>query len=168
VGKRDYAMMMFLVAYGLRAREVAALTLDDIDWHTSVLHVRSRKAGHAASYPLAAEVGEGLLDYLQHARPQSTDRHLFLRSRAPHDAVRYRVVGDRSAQALRRAGIDVARPGSHTLRHSCAQRLVDADFSLKVIGDYLGHRRASSTRIYSKVALEGLREVALGAGEELV
>jgi len=168
VGKRDYAMLLLLVVYGLRAREVAAVTLDDIDWHTSVLHVRARKAGHEATYPLAVEVGEGLLDYLQHGRPQSAARHLFLRMVAPHGAVTHRIVADRATHALRQAGVAVPRPGSHTLRHSCAQRLVDAEFSLKVIGDYLGHRRASSTRIYSKVDLEALREVALGEGEALV
>ena len=167
VGKRDYAMLLLLVVYGLRAREVAALTLDDIDWHTSVLHIRTRKAGHEAMYPLALEVGEGLVDYLQHGRPQSVARHLFLRMVAPHGAVTYRIVADRATHALRQAGVAVARPGSHTLRHSCAQRLVDAEFSLKVIGDYLGHRQASSTRIYSKVDLEALREVALGEGEVL-
>jgi integrase/recombinase XerD len=167
-GKRDFAMLLLLVVYGLRAREVAALTLEDIDWHTSVLHVRARKAGHAATYPLAVEVGEGLLDYLQHGRPPSADRHLFLRTVAPHGAVTYPIVAGRAAHALRQAGVNVVRPGSHTFRHSCAQRLVDAEFSLKVIGDYLGHRRASSTRIYSKVNLEALRDVAIGEGEALV
>ena len=168
VGKRDYAMLLLLVVYGLRAREVAALTLEDIDWHTSVLHVRARKAGHAATYPLAVEVGEGLLDYLQHGRRQSADRHLFLRTVAPHGGVSHPIVARRATHALRQAGVNVVRPGSHTLRHSCAQRLVDAEFSLKVIGDYLGHRRASSTCIYSKVDLEALRDVALGEGEALV
>jgi site-specific recombinase XerD len=167
VGKRDYAMLLLLVVYGLRAREVAALTLDDIDWHTSVLHVRTRKAGHAATYPLAVEVGEGLVDYVQHGRAQSADRHVFLRLVAPQGPVTHGIVADRATHALRQASVEVARPGSHTLRHSCAQRLVDAEFSLKVIGDYLGHRRASSTRIYSKVALEALRDVALGEGEAL-
>jgi len=168
VGKRDYAMLLLLVVYGLRAREVAALTLDDIDWHASVLQVRTRKAGHEATYPLAVEVGEGLLDYLQHGRPQSAARQLFLRMVAPHGAVTHGIVADRATHALRQAGVEVVRPGSHTLRHSCAQRLVDAEFSLKVIGDYLGHCRASSTRIYSKVDLEALRDVALGEGEALV
>lgn len=167
VGKRDYAMLLLLVVYGLRAREVAAVTLDDLDWHTSVLHVRARKAGHEATYPLAVDVGEGLLDYLQHGRPQSAARPLFLRMVAPHGAVTHGIVADRATHALRQAGVEVPRPGSHTLRHSCAQRLVDAEFSLKVIGDYLGHRRASSTRIYTKVDLEALRDVALGEGEAL-
>jgi integrase len=167
-GKRDYAMLLLLVVYGLRAREVAALMLDDIDWHRSVLHIRGRKAGHESMYPLAVEVGEGLLDYLQHARPQGTERHVFQRMMAPRGAVTHSIVTNRATHALRQAGIEVARPGSHTLRHSCAQRLVDAEFSLKVIGDYLGHRRASSTRIYTKVDLEALREVGLGEGEALL
>jgi site-specific recombinase XerD len=69
---------------------------------------------------------------------------------------------------LVKAGIDVYRPGSHTLRHSCAQRLVDADFSLKSIGDYLGHGTPASTATYSKVAIEALREVALMVEEEVL
>jgi len=168
VGKRDYAMLLLLVAYGLRAREVAALTLDDLDWHGAVLHVRGRKAGHAATYPLAAEVGEALLDYLQHSRPHTVGRTLFFRAVAPRGAMTYQIVSDRAQHYLLKAGVDVARPGSHTFRHSCAQRLVDAGFSLKVIGDFLGHRSVSSTRIYSKVALDGLREVALGDGEAIL
>jgi integrase len=69
---------------------------------------------------------------------------------------------------LRKAGIKVARPGSHTFRHTCIQRLVDADFPLKTIGDYVGHRCPSSTEVYTKVAVETLRAVALGDGEEIV
>jgi site-specific recombinase XerD len=79
--------------------------------------------------------------------------------------VTHRVVSLRAKHYLLRAGIDVSRPGSHTLRHSCAQRLVEAEFSLKAIGDYLGHGHPASTRIYSKVDVEALREVALGDGE---
>ncbi len=168
VGRRDYAMLMLLVIYGLRAREVAALTLEDIDWKASVLHLHGRKAGHAAVYPLAAEVGEAVIDYLRHGRPETSDRRVFFRTRAPRVAITYRIVSQRAELYLRKAGVAVAHAGSHTLRHSCAQRLVDADFSLKVIGDYLGHRRAESTRIYSKVAIEALREVALGNGEVIL
>lgn len=168
IGRRDYAMLQLLVVYGLRAREVAALTLDDINWRGATLHIRSRKGGHAAVYPLSPPVGEAVLDYLRHGRPDTPDRRLFFRSLAPRSAVTPGSVSQRAKRALRRAGVDVHRPGSHTLRHSCAQRLVEADFSLKVIGDYLGHRRASATRIYSKVSLEALREVALGDGEALL
>src|SRR5439155_16496623 len=74
VGKRDYAILLLLVTYGLRAREVAALSLDDIDWKRDRLHIRGRKAGHSTAYPLAATVGEAILDYLRLGRPQTTER----------------------------------------------------------------------------------------------
>jgi site-specific recombinase XerD len=168
VGRRDYAMLMLLIVYGLRAREVAALTLEDFDWRAGVLHVRGRKAGHTGAYPLTPEVGEAVLNYLRQGRPDTTDRRVFFHITAPRAAITHSVVSVRAKVYLGKAGIAVSRPGSHTLRHSCAQRLVDADFSLKVIGDFLGHRHAASTRIYSKVAIEALREVALGDGEAIL
>jgi len=69
---------------------------------------------------------------------------------------------------LHQAGIVGPRLGSHTLRHSCVQRLVEAGWSLKAIGDYVGHSSPASTEIYSKVAVETLREVAIGPGEEVL
>jgi site-specific recombinase XerD len=109
-----------------------------------------------------------VLDYLRRGRPDTTDRRVFFRISAPRAPITHTVVSCRAKFYLRKAGIEVSRPGSHTLRHSCAQRLVDAEFSLKMIGDFLGHRHASSTRIYSKVAIEALREVAVGDGEAIL
>ncbi len=69
---------------------------------------------------------------------------------------------------LRKSGINVPRPGSHMLRHTCVQRLVDSGFSLKTIGDFVGHSSPDATRIYAKVNVQALREVALGDGEEVL
>jgi integrase/recombinase XerD len=167
VGRRDYAVLLLLVTYGLRAREVANLTLDDLDWKRERLHVRERKADHVAVYPLSPVVGEAILAYLQHGRPDTADRHLFFRHLAPHRPLTFEGVSCRASHYLHKAGISVRRPGSHTLRHACVQRLVDAGFPLKTIGDYVGHRSASSTEIYAKVSVEALRDVALGDGEML-
>jgi integrase/recombinase XerD len=167
-GKRDWAILMLLVTYGLRGREVAALTLDDIDWRREHLRVPERKAGHSTAFPLSPSVAEALVDYLQHGRPRSDERRLFLRAVAPFRPISHSVVAQRAAHYLRQAQIDVPRPGSHTLRHTCVQRLVDADFSLKTIGDFIGHRSPRSTEVYAKVAVEQLREVALGDGEEIL
>src|SRR5207247_11185340 len=101
-------------------------------------------------------------------RPSSDDSHLFLRLLAPPRPLPYTAVSSRASHYLHRAGIPVTRAGSHTLRHTCVQRLVDAGFPLKTIGDYVGHRSPSSTEIYAKLAVETLREVALGDGEALV
>jgi integrase len=168
VGKRDYAVLLLLVTYGLRAREVEALMLDDIDWQHNRLHIRGRKAGHSTAYPLTQTVGEAILDYLKQGRPETSKRAVFLGAYAPYKPVSYVAVSMRVKWYLRKAGINVARPGSHTLRHACVQRLVDAGFSLKTIGDFIGHRTPDATRVYAKVNVEALREVALGDGEEVL
>jgi len=167
-GKRDYAILLLLVTYGLRGREVAALTLDDIDWKRERLAVPERKAGHSTAFPLSSAVGEALVDYLQHGRPQSSERQVFFRAAAPVRPVGAAAVSSIARHYLLRAGIEVPRPGSHTLRHTAVQRLVDADFTLKTIGDFVGHRSPRSTEVYAKVAVEPLREVALGHGEEVL
>ena len=167
-GKRDYAILLLLVTYGLRSREVAALTLDDIDWKRERLAIPERKAGHSTAFPLSRAVGEALVDYLRHGRPKSPDRHMFFRAVAPLRPIGADAVSSRARSYLLRAGIVVSRPGSHTLRHSAVQRLVDAGFSFKTIGDYAGHRSAASTEVYAKVAVESLRQVALGDGEDVL
>jgi integrase/recombinase XerD len=167
-GRRDYAILLLLVTYGLRGREVAALTLDDIDWKRERLAIPERKAGHSTAFPLSAVVGEALLDYLQHGRPATTDRHVFFRAAAPRRPIGAAAVSSLCRSYLLKAGVEVSRPGSHTLRHSAVQRLVDANFDLKTIGDFIGHRSARSTEVYAKVAVEALREVALGDGEAVL
>ncbi len=146
-GKRDYAMLLLLSTYGLRACEVASLTLDDIDWRKERLRIRDRKAGNTTTYPLSSVAGAALIDYIKNARPTTSHRQVFLRTTAPLDPVGSAAVTCRAAHFIRQAGISVARPGSHTLRHACVQRLVNADFPLKHIGDYIGHRNSASNHL---------------------
>jgi integrase/recombinase XerD len=166
-GRRDYAILLLLVTYGLRAHEVAKLTLDDIDWKHERIQVPGRKAGDSTAYPLASVVAEALIDYLKHGRPETADRHVFFRNVAPRAPITKHAVSSRVGAYLHKAGIKVYRAGSHTLRHTCIQRLIDAEFPLKTIGDYVGHSSPVSTQIYTKVALASLREVAMGDGEAL-
>lgn len=167
-GKRDYAILLLLVVYGLRGREVAGLTLDHIDWRRERLAVPERKAGHSTAFPLSPLVGEAILDYLRHGRPEAADRHVFFRAMAPVEPLRHAAISGCARRYLLRAGVEAPRLGSHTLRHTAVQRLVDADFSLKEIGDFVGHRKTASTEIYAKVAVENLREVALGDAEDVL
>jgi site-specific recombinase XerD len=168
LGRRDYAMLLLLVTYGLRAREVAALTLDDIDWRHDRVRIPARKAGHSTAYPLSPRVGAAILEYLKAGRPRTTLRQVFFHVTAPCMPITQGAVSSRAARYLHQAGIVGPRLGSHTLRHSCVQRLVEAGWSLKAIGDYVGHASPASTEIYSKVAVETLREVAMGPGEEVL
>jgi len=167
MGKRDYAILLLLVTYGLRSCEVAGLKLDDIDWGRERLLVSERKAGHHTAYPLSIVVGEAIVNYLKHARPDTSDRHVFFSIMAPRAPMTPNSVSQCASRYLHKAGVKVGRPGSHTLRHTCVQRLVDAEFSFKTIGDYVGHASPSSTQVYTKISVEALREVAQGHGEEL-
>lgn len=164
-GKRDYAILLLLATYGLRAREVAALTLDDVDWSRGQIHISARKNGHSTIYPLATGVGEALVEYLK-VRPAVPHRQIFLRAMAPFTPLAFQVISTRASHYLRQAGVKAPRAGSHTFRHACVQRLVEADLSFKAIGDYVGHRSADSTQVYGKVAVHLLRQLALGDGEE--
>lgn len=167
LGKRDYSILLLLVTYGLRANEVSALKLDDIDWSRERLLISERKAGHNTAYPLSSIVGEAIVDYLQNGRPKTDQRYIFFRVTAPWGPLTSKAISLRVTRYLHKAGIKVERPGSHTLRHTCVQRLVDAEFSFKTIGDYVGHASPSSTQIYTKIAVEALREMATGHGEDL-
>ena len=166
-GCRDYAMLLLLITYGLRGHEVATLTLEDLDWKRERLQVPQRKAGHWSVYPLAGVVGDAIIEYLKRFRPQIPERQVFCRVVAPAQPITAAAVSASVALYLHKAGINVHRAGSHTLRHTCVQRLVDAELPLKTVGDYVGHRSPDSTAIYAKVALSSLRDVALGDGEAL-
>jgi integrase/recombinase XerD len=168
VGRRDYAMVLLLAIYGLRGVEVVRLRLDDLDWHRELLHVRRRKAGNDTTYPLSVPVGEAILAYLRQGRPWSTHRELFLSAHAPFSPLTPRGgLNDQVRVYLAKAGIRVARSGTHSFRYSCAQRLFEDNMPLKTIGDFLGHRDLRTTQHYTMITLDQLREVALGDGEDL-
>ena len=157
---RDRAILLLLAVYGLRAGEVAGLRLDDIDWEHDRLTVRRSKQGRSQVYPLAPVVGQAILRYLQEARSRSAFREVFLKLLAPVGPMSSQTLYAVVAHRMKRLGIQAPRRGPHVLRHACAGHLLARGLSLKEIGDHLGHRSADSTRIYAKVDLEGLREVA--------
>jgi len=157
---RDRAVVMLLAVYGLRRGEVARLRLDDLDWHGEILHVTRPKQRCTQQYPLVASIGAAILRYLKEARPQSAHRELFLSVEAPIRPLSPARVSGIVRDGLAMLGIDVPRRGAHCLRHANARHLLDAGFVLKEIGDHLGHRSASSTRVYAKVDLAGLRRAA--------
>jgi site-specific recombinase XerD len=167
VGKRDFAILSLLATYGLRGIEVVRLSLDDVDWQCETLHIRRRKVGNSCVYPLAASVAETLALYLKEGRPQTLHREIFVTPHAPFRPIRTVAIRHIVKKYLRRAGLDVQGAGAHTFRYSCAQRLFEEDFSLKMIGDYLGHRELGTTQRYVKIDLKSLREVATNDGEDI-
>ncbi len=157
---RDRAILMLLATYGFRSGEVASLCLENLNWESEIIAISRPKQRRSQEYPLVRQVGEAILRYLQQVRPRCARREVFLTHKAPFrrlsQGTLYRLVSAR----LSALGIQIPRSGPHSLRHACAGRLVAEGFSLKEIGDHLGHRSAEATRIYAKVDLVGLREVA--------
>jgi site-specific recombinase XerD len=160
VDKRDRAILMLLIAYGLRAGEVCGLQLDDLDWRNGMLRVRCPKPGRTHLWPLSQSVGHAILHYIREVRPTGFGRSLFFTSRAPIRPLGRKALGKIVRDRLAGIGIVSGRRGTHALRHAAAQHLLDQGMSMKVIGDFLGHRDPSSTTIYAKVNLAALREVA--------
>jgi site-specific recombinase XerD len=156
---RARPILMLLAIYGLRRGEVSRLRLDDFDWEHEVFRVVSSKTGRVRTYPLTRSVGNAILRYLQEVRPRSSHRQLFLSLRPPFRPVRSSLTG-MVGKRLRCLHVSAPHYGTHALRHACASRLLAAGLSLKEIGDQLGHTAPDSTRIYAKVDLVGLREVA--------
>ena len=162
-GLRDYAVLILLATYGLRAAEIVRLRLEDIDWKRELLRVRHAKTGTYSELPLLREPGEAVLRYLEKARPQSNHREVFLRIYAPHCPFKRGAILSAIPRArLRAAAITPkSRRGSHAFRHARAVSLLRSGVSLKVIGDVLGHTSAGATAEYLKLATEDLRTVGL-------
>lgn len=163
MGRRDYAILLLLARYGLRAGEVTRLRLDDIDWRHGHILIRQRKAGSPYRLPLLPDVARALVAYLKRGRPVVPYREIFIRADAP-----YRPFVDGGSLThlcclrIEEAGIKRSQyKGSHAFRHSLATRLLRLGQPLKAIGDVLGHRSHESTAIYAKLGVNDLRQVCL-------
>jgi site-specific recombinase XerD len=155
---RDRAILMLLAVYGLRAGEVEGLQLKDIDWKQESFTIVATKTRKTRAYPLSREVGNAILRYLREVRPKSVYREVFLSLQAPIQPMRQ--LWDLVARRWKKLGRIVPHYGAHGLRHSCASHLLTKGMSLEEIGDHLGHTHPDSTRIYAKVDLTRLRQVA--------
>jgi integrase/recombinase XerD len=158
LGRRDLAMLLLLVRLGLRAGEVAALELDDLDWHAGELVVAG-KGGRRERLPLPDDVGQAVVGYLRRGRPATVQgRPLFVRFKAPHRRLSAEGVSARVAAAARRAGLGNVR--AHRLRHTAATSMLAAGAPLAEIGQLLRHRKTLTTAIYAKTDVAALRTIA--------
>jgi integrase/recombinase XerD len=160
-GARDYAIMVLMMAYGLRGVSVAQLLLDDIDWQCARIRIRAQKGGKEVVLPLMDAVGDALIHYLRHRCNQSPFREVFLTVKAPVRPLNSLVISHLVRGYMRAAGMAQAGTGTRTLRHSWAIRALANDSPIKAIADVLGHRYIDTTFIYAKADLKTLREVAM-------
>lgn len=158
VGRRDFAVIVLMLRLGLRAKEVATLRLEDLDWRAGLLTVHG-KGGRVDQLPLPVDVGEAIVAYLRRGRPrEATAREVFLRVAPPLVAMTRGGVTAIVAGAARRAGLGVVR--AHRLRHTAATDMLRAGAPLAEIGQVLRHRSPGSTAAYARVDVERLRSIA--------
>jgi integrase/recombinase XerD len=157
---RDHAILMVLAVYGVRSSEVAQLRLGDIDWQNERIAFTRAKVGGSHSFPLHERVGAAIVRYLKEVRPKSRCREVFLTRHAPIGPLSGGALWAVVSRQLRGRALSIKHHGPHSLRHACATRLINEGLSLKEIGDHLGQRDPEATRIYAKVDLVRLRQVA--------
>lgn len=157
MGRRDYAILVLLSRLGLRAAEVAALRLDDIDWRAGEIVVRG-KGRTEERLPLPSDVGTAIAAYLRRGRPKRTEREVFLRTCAPLRGLTAQGVSERVRAASERAGLGSF--GAHRLRHTAGTEMLRAGASLVEVAQVLRHRSVTTTAIYAKVDHLALRELA--------
>ena len=156
VGRRDYAVLVLLARLGLRAGEVAAIQLEDIDWRRGEFRVRG-KGARLDRLPLPVDVGEAIVSYLRY-RPRSGSRAVFLLARAPFCSMTGQTVTCIVHRACVRAGLPIVH--AHRLRHTAATEMLRAGGSLPEVAQVLRHRQLATTNIYAKVDHRSLRPLA--------
>ena len=160
IGARDRAVLLLLARLGLRAGDVAALQLNDIDWEQGLFRVAG-KSRRQTALPLPQDVGEALLHYLTNHRPCVDTSHVFITVIAPFVPFSRWMVSTITARALHRTQIDAPSCGAHLLRHSAATAMLRQGTSLEAIGAVLRHASIETTHIYTKVDVDLLEQVVV-------
>lgn len=167
VGLRDFTMFFLMAIYGLRASDVVALTLDNIQWRARKISISQRKTGTVLELPLTDEAGAALHTYLRKAPPPPPFREIFLSVNAPIRTLKTTALSRAFRVWARRSGVEIPGRGAcHRIRHSYAVFLLRHGTQVKTIGDILGHRTLESTWTYLRLSLEDLRDVALPVPKE--
>lgn len=163
--RRDRAMLLLASVLGLRAGDIRALRLEDIDWRAREVRFTQAKTGRPVRLPLPGEVILALADYLRSERPDSGDDHVFLRHRAPHGnfATASNSFHNVATGAFDRAEVNTSgkHHGMHSLRHSAATIMLSDGTAYPVISGILGHSNANTTRRYMTIDIEALRRLSL-------
>lgn len=163
VGKRNYAMVLLASRLGLRASDIANLQFSNIDWDKNTITLSMQKTRKTIELPLLADVGNAMIDYLRHGRPESALKSIFLSSRAPYVSVTQACVCAAINQIVCQSGVntDGKHHGPHSLRHSLAGALLNDGTMLPVISEVFGHRSTQTTMLYLRIDTMSLLKCAL-------
>lgn len=164
-GKRDYAMVLLGVRYGLRISDIKALSLENIDFKMNRISLTQVKTGKPLTLDLLPDVGWAIIDYLKFGRPETESKTIFVRhvhpyeSFAANDSLAYMI-----RQYARAAGIEkqnTNRNSFHMLRYGLASTLLNEHVPLTTISGILGHSELNVTTMYTQIDVPQLTICAL-------
>jgi len=157
--RRDRAVLLLLARLALRAGDVAALELTDIDWREGRIKVAGKNR-REFWLPMPQDVGDALVDYIQNERPNSREQRVILKCIAPMRPASRTLISSIVRRAIDRTGMDTPSAGAHLLRHSAATAMLAQGATLAQIGSVLRHSSINTTAIYAKVDTNLLNKVA--------
>lgn len=163
IGKRDYAIILLATRLGLRSSDIRLLQFSNIDWDNNVITLEQFKTEEPIELPLLIDVGEAIIDYIQHSRPKSFSKYIFLKGNSPHLPLGGATLTAITEKYFKKSNVEFAkkRHGPHSLRHSLATNLLKKGTSLPVISGTLGHSSTASTMIYVHLNTEDLLNCSL-------
>lgn len=160
-GKRDYAIMMLGTVLGLRACDIVALKLEDVDWLRGEIRIMQSKTSNPVILPLTQDMGEALKDYILNARPSTVEHEIFLRIKAPHIKLASAItVGDIYKDCCIAAGLPTDKR-FHNLRRALGTSMVTNGVSVYDVAQVLGDKNVNSTKPYLAADAEHLKMCAL-------
>ena len=161
IGKRDYAILRLVAAYGVRIGQAIHLRIRDIDWHQELVHFPAEKGGKALCFPILPEVAEALLSYLRDRGEARGLEEVFLTVRgAPRPFGVNNHLGSALKSYYLRAGLRATRCGAHPIRHAFATRLMERGIPDQGYCRSVRASKHQTTFLYTKVDLERLRTLA--------
>lgn len=163
VGKRDYAILLLATRLGLRSSDIAGLQLDNLDWENNLIGLTQYKTKRMIELPLLPDVGEAIINYLQHVRPVSSEPNVFLSACAPYRKINRLIINGVISRAIKSSKVDIRNRkfGPHAMRHTLATRLLCNGTPLPVISETLGHTSTQATMKYLRVDTNNLQRCTL-------
>jgi len=163
MGKRDYAMILLATRLGLRSSDIRFLQFSNIDWDNNLIYLEQFKTEKTIELPLLTDVGEAIIDYIQHGRPKSNSKYIFLRASSPYEPLTSGGLYGITSKYFRRSNVRWAkrRHGVHSMRHSLATNMLKNGTPITIISDTLGHVNSDTTMKYIHLNVDGLLQCTM-------
>ena len=164
ISLREKAMIQLGLYLGLRGIDIVNLTIDNVDWERASIRVLQEKTGYEINLPMPANVANAIYRYIMKERPDSSDRSIFIREKAPFN----RIGKGACLKALGNALPDrkVAGSGFHVTRKTYATNLLKNNVSAQNVAEALGHRGLDSVHKYLSLEEAGMRQCCLSLSEK--